>query len=80
MTEPRPTESDGSATSHEATPEQGKGVPRDPLANYVPRTELGRELMAIRNRIVASGQPLLDWEGVRREVAERRGGVYDPDE
>ena len=42
---------------------------------YVPRTELGRLLMEIRARIVASGQPLLDWKGVQREVAERRGGI-----
>jgi hypothetical protein len=45
---------------------------------YTPRTPLGRELVEIRKRIVASGQPLLDWDDLEREVAERRGGVrYD---
>jgi hypothetical protein len=38
-----------------------------------PRTELGRELMARRAEIVASGEPLLDWDGAAREIAERRG-------
>ena len=28
----------------------------------------------IREEIVASGEPLLDWEGIEREKAERRGG------
>lgn len=28
---------------------------------YFPRTELGRRLWRIRERILASGQPLLDW-------------------
>lgn len=40
-----------------------------------PRTPLGEKLLEIRRRIVASGQPLLDWDGVEREVAERRGGA-----
>jgi hypothetical protein len=49
-------------------------------AEYVPRTPLGRELMAIRKRILASGQPLLDtWEDLEREVAERRGGSFGDD-
>lgn len=39
-----------------------------------PRTALGRDLLAIRERIVASGQPLLDWDGIEREVTDRRGG------
>lgn len=42
---------------------------------YEPRTPLGRRLMDIRKRIIASGQPLLDdWDDLDREVAERRGG------
>jgi len=47
----------------------------DPTAPYVPRTELGRRLMALRQEIVRSGAPLLDWDDIEREVAERRGGV-----
>jgi hypothetical protein len=37
------------------------------------RTKLGRRLQRIRARIVASGEPLLGWEDIAREVAERRG-------
>jgi hypothetical protein len=37
------------------------------------RTPLGRHLDEIRKRIKASGQPLLSWEGIDRELAERRG-------
>ena len=40
---------------------------------YTPRSDLGRRLMAIRERIVRSGAPLLDRDGVEREVTERRG-------
>jgi hypothetical protein len=36
-------------------------------------SELGRQLRAIRQRIVAAGDPLLSWQGVADEVAERRG-------
>lgn len=41
---------------------------------YVPQTPLGQRLWQIRQRIVESGELLLDWEGIEREVAERRGG------
>jgi hypothetical protein len=37
------------------------------------QTKLGAQLLRIREQIVASGEPLLSWEGVEREVAERRG-------
>ena len=40
---------------------------------YRPRTALGRRLARIRKRIVAAGEPLLDWDGVERELADRRG-------
>jgi hypothetical protein len=39
------------------------------------RTPLGRRLDEIRARIKASGQPLLSWEDIDRELAERRGEV-----
>ncbi len=35
---------------------------------------LGDQLRQIREQIVASGEPLLDWEGVEREKANRRDG------
>ncbi len=42
---------------------------------YQPRTELGRELWELRQKIVAAGESLLDAEEIEREVARRRGGV-----
>ena len=38
-----------------------------------PRTLLGKKLLEIRQRIIASGRPLLDWEDIDREIAEQRG-------
>jgi len=37
------------------------------------RTPLGRRLDEIRERVKASGQPLLSWEDIDWELAERRG-------
>ncbi len=48
--------------------QEGGGQP-----DFVPRTELGRRLLRIRQRIVASGQPLLDWDGIEKELRDRRG-------
>jgi hypothetical protein len=45
--------------------------------SFVPRTELGERLLALRNKIIAGGEPLLDWEAVEKEVADRRGGHSD---
>ncbi len=42
-------------------------------AQRTARTRLGEQLLRIRERIVASGEPLLSWEEIEREVAERRG-------
>ncbi len=45
-------------------------------AQGAPRPEpLGDRLRAIRARIEQSGEPLLDEDGMRKELAERRGGV-----
>ena len=45
--------------------------------SYTPRTEFGRELLALRRKALeelrAHHEPLLDLEGIRREVRERRG-------
>ena len=40
---------------------------------YEPRTELGRKLVRLRKEIEQSGVPLLDWDDLEREIAERRG-------
>lgn len=37
-----------------------------------PRTELGKRLLAIREKIVAAGESLRTWDEVEREAAERR--------
>jgi uncharacterized protein (DUF433 family) len=45
--------------------------------HFVPRTEFGRELWALRQKALeelrAHNEPLLDVEGIRREVRARRG-------
>ncbi len=60
---------------HEGHPRSGSLKPTAPS-----RTALGRRLREIRQRIEASGQPLLDWDGIDRELWERRGGIgnYQP--
>jgi predicted DNA-binding antitoxin AbrB/MazE fold protein len=41
------------------------------------RTALGERLRALRSQIVASGEPLLDWEQIADEVAAGRGGYRE---
>ena len=41
--------------------------------DFEARTELGRKLMLLRKEIERSGEPLLDWDDLEREIAERRG-------
>jgi hypothetical protein len=48
--------------------------------SFTPKTQLGRDLWAIRQRIVASGAELLDWDGIHRELMSRRGGVDSEEE
>jgi len=45
------------------------------LDAYVPRTPLGKKLVELRRAHIEAGGELLDWEGIQREVSERRGGV-----
>lgn len=45
--------------------------------NYKPRTELGRKLVARRLAALKAGQTPLDYEGIMREAAARRGGRRD---
>lgn len=45
----------------------------EPVMTFRPKTALARRLWEIRQQIVASGAPLLDWDGVERTLAERRG-------
>lgn len=46
----------------------------DLVASYEPKTALGKRLKEIRAEIVASGETLLNWEGIEHERAERQGG------
>ena len=45
------------------------------MENYVSKTALGKQLREIRARIVSSGEPLLNWDDLEIEIAERRGGT-----
>jgi len=39
---------------------------------YQPKTALGCKLLVIRSKIIASGEPLLSWEEIEKEIQERR--------
>ncbi|MGB8699941.1 MAG: hypothetical protein WCD18_11040 [Thermosynechococcaceae cyanobacterium] len=58
----------------------GEEKSQDPVAFYEPKTVLGKRLKEIRAEIIASGEPLLDWEGIAYEKAERRGGYQGDNE
>ncbi len=49
----------------------------DPVEDFLPQTEFAREFWELRLQIEAKGGDFLDWEGVEREVAERRGERSD---
>ena len=49
--------------------------PKNPRPPAKRISELGQRLMKIREEVVASGARLLTLLEVRREVAERRGGL-----
>jgi hypothetical protein len=42
------------------------------LVERRPRTSLGERLREIRTKIIASGEPLLTWDDIDKELAERR--------
>jgi hypothetical protein len=58
----------------------GQEKTQDSVAFYKPKTLLGQRLKEIRTEIIASGEALLDWEGIEREKAERRGGYQGESE
>ncbi len=45
--------------------------------DYQPRTKLGRELSAIRERMAKSGTKFLTDAQIKREIAARRGGSFN---
>lgn len=50
-------------------------VTDEPTANYKPRTELGRRLVALRHAYLSKGGRLLSADALEEEVRSRRGGV-----
>jgi uncharacterized protein (DUF433 family) len=68
------------AYAAEAVHNKASAPPVQPAAEdepFVPRTEFGKELWELRQKAVeelrAHHEPLLDLEGIRREVRDRRG-------
>src|SRR5215468_10105331 len=47
---------------------------------FTPRTPLGQKLWGLRKKHLASGEPLLTLDEVRREVQARRGGIADEED
>jgi hypothetical protein len=43
------------------------------VQEFIPRTELGRRLLALRNKAIASGMRLLSADEILEEVRRRRG-------
>ena len=50
------------------------------VKNSVKKGSLGERLREIREKIVASGKPLLDEKGIAKELASRRGGLQGKSE
>ena len=50
------------------------------LRSLPPRTPLGKKLSELRKKHLASGEPLLTLDEVRREVQARRGGIADEED
>jgi hypothetical protein len=50
---------------------------QDVLDNFVPKTGLGKRLLDLRNRAIASGIRLLSEDEVLEEVRRRRGEIED---
>ena len=44
------------------------------------REDLDQLIAAARQEYAQSGKPWLDWDGLEREIAERRGGVGDDED
>jgi hypothetical protein len=47
--------------------------PLSEVETYSPKTSRGRRLLALRQKIIAAGIPLLGPEEIEEEVRERRG-------
>ena len=58
----------------DAQPEQSAALPEP---EFEPKTDFERLLWEARSEFLLSGDPMLDWDGLEREIAERRGGVSE---
>ena len=43
------------------------------LPSFTPKTVLGKKLWELRQQMIASGSPLLNWTELENEIAERKG-------
>jgi hypothetical protein len=50
------------------------GLPEPPFPLVTP---LAKKLWELRQKIVASGRPLLDWEDIEREIADQPGAPIE---
>ena len=58
------------------SPKSPADAENSPDPAYQPaRTVLGAELRRLRAGIVESGAPLMSWDDIEAEVAQRRGGT-----
>ncbi len=77
MSQDRKLQAKPSGTVASALPPPARSSTGGPT--FQPRTELGRELWALRQKIAASGEPLLNSDEIDREVSRRRGGIESQD-
>ena len=42
-----------------------------PTTERIARTPLGKKLLEVRKKIIASGRPLLDWDDLDKELAQQ---------
>ena len=75
--EPYPRETVPPSEIREAAMSSSYGDPVGSPSNFIPRTPLGRELLEIRRRVVATGEPLLSIDQVADEIERRRGRQLD---
>jgi hypothetical protein len=68
---PRPRQAKATGAQMPETPATSALDPAYELA----RTPLGADLRRLRAKIIESGEPLLSWAAIEKEVADRRGGV-----
>jgi hypothetical protein len=52
-----------------------KGRTTEWVGGFIPRTDLGKRLVALRNKAIAAGMLLLDEDEILEEVRRRRGEI-----